>query len=273
MNRRLCSRAVAAAAATATFLLAACNRAEPPVVPPATPQPVLQGNQLRFPAGSAQLALLRTYAAAPSKAVPVELPARLVWNEERTQRIYAPFAGRILAIKVDVGQAVKPGTPLAELASPDFGQAQADAARAQTDLALSRKTMQRQKELLDAGIVARKEYEQAEAEAQRAATDVARTQARVRLYGSGRSASAIDQHLNLVAGINGIVVERNLNPGQEVRPDQMRPGRAGAVRHQRPVVAVGADRRPRDRGRQPAPRRRVRAELRDAARRQGRRAR
>ena len=215
--------AACAAALAVSALLAGCNKAAPPAPPPAVAQPVLQGRELRFPAGNPQLSLLRTYSAAPSKAVTVELPARLVWNEERTQRIYAPFAGRVTAIKVDVGQAVKPGMTLAELASPDFGQAQADLARAQTDLALSRKALQRQKELLDAGIVARKEYEQADAEAQRAGTDVARTQARVRLYGAGRSAS-VDQHLQLVSGVNGIVVERNINPGQEVRPDQSGPG-------------------------------------------------
>ena len=229
VNRRLLRSSTAIAAAAATILLAACNKAPPPAPVQPTPQPVLQGNQLRFPAGSAQLALLRTYTAAPSKAVPVDLPAKLVWNEERTQRIYPPFAGRVVAIKAFVGQQVSPGTALAEMASPDFGQAQADASRSQTDLALARKSLQRQQELYDAGIVARKEVDQLEAEAQRAATELARTQARVKLYGAGRTTSVVDQQLHLVSGIHGVVVERNINPGQEVRPDQMGPGGVPAL--------------------------------------------
>lgn len=103
------------------------------------------------------------------------------------------------------------------MASPDFGQAQADNARAAVDAQLTQKSLARQKELLAAGVIARKDFEQAEAEAARAQTEVARTQARSKLYGGG---SSFNQQLGLVSGINGVVVERNLNPGQELRPDQ-----------------------------------------------------
>ncbi|HEY1230220.1 MAG TPA: efflux RND transporter periplasmic adaptor subunit, partial [Ramlibacter sp.] len=169
-----------------------------------------------------QLAQLGVSAAAPSRTLTVELPARLVWNEDRTQRLYAAFAGRVAKITADVGQPVKPGTVLAQLASPDFGVAQADTAKAQVDAALARKALARQRELFDAGVTARKELEQAEADAARAQAEVQRAEARTRLYGA--RAGGVDQRLALVAGIAGVVVERNLTPGQELRPDQMGPG-------------------------------------------------
>ena len=147
--------------------LAACNPS-PPAEAPAPAQPIVQDNQIRFPAGHVQLALLGITAAAPGKAITVELPARIVWNEERTQRIYPAFAGRVMAIRADIGQAVKAGAVLAQLASPDFGSAQADTAKAQGDVRLAQKTLQRQRELLDAGIIARKDFDQAEADAARA---------------------------------------------------------------------------------------------------------
>ncbi|MDD2545450.1 MAG: efflux RND transporter periplasmic adaptor subunit, partial [Burkholderiaceae bacterium] len=153
--------------------------------------------------------------------IAVELPARLVWNEERTQRIYPPFAGRVTGIAADVGQSVQAGAVLARLASPDFGQAQADTARAQADAALAAKALARQRELFAAGILARKELEQAEAEAARAQAEVARAVARTSLYGGG---SQVNQQLALTATLQGVVVERNLNPGQELRPDQSGPG-------------------------------------------------
>ena len=199
--------------------LAACSEAPAPV--PATPAPILQGNQLRFPADHPQLALLGVATAAPSKAIMVELPARLVWNEERTQRIYPAFAGRVTNIAADVGHAVQPGSVLARLASPDFGVAQADTAKARIDVALAQKTMARQRELLDAGIIARKDFEQAEADTARAQAEVARASARTQLYGGG---AGFNQTLALSAGVRGVVVERNLNPGQELRPDQSGPG-------------------------------------------------
>lgn len=194
--------------------LAACQDKAEPVA--AAPLPIIQNNQLRYPAGHPQLPLLVSTPAAAAKSISVELPARLVWNEEKTQRIYPAFAGRVAHILTDVGQAVSAGQVLAQLASPEFGAAQADTSRAVADATLARQALQRQRELFEAGVVARKDVEQAEADAARAQAEVARAQARTSLYGS---ASGVNQQLGLRSDIRGVVVERNLNPGQEVRPD------------------------------------------------------
>lgn len=201
------------------LLLASCSEAPAPQAE--APAPIVQGRQLRFTVGHPQLKLLPVTAATAAAPITVELPAKLVWNEERTQRIYPSFAGRVTAIRADVGQRVTAGVPLAVLASPDFGQAQSDTARAEADARLATKALQRQRELFDAGIVARKELEQAEAEQERARAEVDRAQARTRLYGGSGS---INQQLVLKSSLAGIVVERNLNPGQELRPELSGPG-------------------------------------------------
>ena len=206
--------------AAALTLLSACTEAPAPA--PEAPAPILQGNQLRFAPGHPQLALLGIASATPGKSIVVELPARLVWNEERTQRIYPAFAGRVMAIKADVGQPVKAGTVLAQLASPDFGVAQADTAKARADVRLTQKSLQRQRELFEAGIIARKDLDQAAAAAARSQAETQRADARTRLYGG--ASGNVNQQLALLAGLNGVVVERNLNPGQELRPDQSGPG-------------------------------------------------
>lgn len=215
MNRHILVLLVVAALG-----LAACR--DEPRGEPTPAAPTLQGRALVYPDGHPQLSQLGVTAAAPARTLTVELPARLVWNEDRTQRIYAAFAGRVVRIATDVGQPVKPGTVLAQLASPDFGVAQADTAKAQVDSQLARKALARQRELFEAGVTARKELEQAEADAARAQAEVQRAEARTRLYGA--RAGGVDQQLALVAGIAGVVVERNLTPGQELRPDQMGPG-------------------------------------------------
>jgi membrane fusion protein, heavy metal efflux system len=204
-------------------VIAGCNSNSAPVVTPApvAVEPIVQGNQLRFPSEHPHLALLTVSAAQPSKKITVELPAKLVWNEARTQRIYPAFAGRVVRINADVGQKISAGAVLAQFASPDFGSAQADVVKAQADAQLSQKTLARQKELLDAGIIARKDLDIAQADAARTQAEVSRSQARTALY-SG--AAGIDQQLGLRASLGGVVVERNLNPGQEVRPDQSGPG-------------------------------------------------
>jgi cobalt-zinc-cadmium efflux system membrane fusion protein len=89
------------------------------------------------------------------------------------------------------------------------------------DVQLSEKAVRRQRELFEAGIVARKELEQTEAEAQRAKAESERANAKTRLYGVNHT---VNQQLTLTSEIRGMVVERNVNPGQEVRPDQSGPG-------------------------------------------------
>ncbi len=201
-------------------LIAGCNEAPTQQASPAAP--IVQGEKLRFVADHPHLKLLPVQGVKAATAISVELPAKLVWNEDRTQRLYPPFAGRVMSIRADVGQKVSPGTTLALLASPDFGQAQSDTAKAEADVALAQKTLRRQSELLEAGIVARKDFELAQAESQRAQAELERARARTRLYGS--NSSSINQQLALSSSINGVVVERNLNPGQELRPDQSGPG-------------------------------------------------
>ncbi|MES2414516.1 MAG: efflux RND transporter periplasmic adaptor subunit [Pseudomonadota bacterium] len=217
--KRTLPHALAASALLAFLFLAGCSEAPAPV--PEAPAPILQGNQLRFAPGHPQLAQLGIVSATPGKAIVVELPAKLVWNEERTQRIYPAFAGRVMSIRADVGQAVKPGTLLAQLSSADYGIAQADTVKAQADSRLTQKSLQRQRELFEAGIIARKDLDLAEAEAARSHAENQRAEARTRLYGGGGN---VNQQLSLLATIPGMVVERNLNPGQEVRPDQSGPG-------------------------------------------------
>ncbi|MBS0466122.1 MAG: efflux RND transporter periplasmic adaptor subunit [Proteobacteria bacterium] len=201
----------------AAALLQGCHKSPPTAAEPEAAPPMLQSGQLHFAPGHPQLALLAVAEARRAQDLIVELPAKLVWNEERTQRIFPPFAGRVVAIRADLGQTVKAGAPLALLASPDFGQAQAETAKAHAGQQLAQQALARQRELFQAGIIARKDLEQAEAEAASARAESARAAARTSLYGS---AAAVNQQLAISASIGGVVVERHLNPGQELRPDQ-----------------------------------------------------
>jgi len=198
----------------------ALTNTETAAKPPA-PQPIVQGQQLRFPAGHPQLALLGSVEAKSTNNVTIELPARLVWNEERTQRIYPAFAGRVLSLRADIGQSVQAGQVLATLASPEFGAAQADTAKAMADAQVAERALARHRTLFDADVISRKELDMTEADALRAKAELARAQARTYMYGSTQG---VNQQLGLTASIRGVVVERNLSAGQEVRPDQGGPG-------------------------------------------------
>jgi cobalt-zinc-cadmium efflux system membrane fusion protein len=215
-KRLMATGVVAVVAVLAYALLNPTPTAKPPV-----PEPIVQGEQLRFPAGHPQIALLGTVAAKAAESITIELPARLVWNEERTQRIYPAFAGRVMSLNADIGQSVNAGQVLATLASPEFGAAQADTAKAMADAQVADRALARHQTLFEADVISRKELDSTEAEALRARAELARAQARTRMYGSAQN---VNQQLGLAATVKGVVVERNLSAGQEVRPDQGGPG-------------------------------------------------
>jgi membrane fusion protein, heavy metal efflux system len=148
----------------------------------------------------------------------LQLPGRLVWDEDRTVRVYSPFAGRIMEILVHPGSEVPIGQPLAMIASPDFGIAQAEFSKASADLALARRKLARLRELYKNGVSARKDLQEAEAEFARSQAEFERVSARIKLY--GKAVHSVDQRYALKSPLAGVVVERAVNRGQELRPDQ-----------------------------------------------------
>ena len=182
-------------------------------------RPTVEGGRVVFPQDSPQLGAIVTEVVTPGGRSSLHLPGRLAWDEDKTVRLFPAFAGRVVKIFVKSGDVVKPGQVLAQLASPDFGQAQADARKAASDFALSEKTLARVRELVAAGVAPQKDLNAAEAEHDRAQAELSRASGRVRLYGS--AAEAVDQSFALKSPIAGTVVERSINPGQELRSDLM----------------------------------------------------
>ncbi|HZF18585.1 MAG TPA: efflux RND transporter periplasmic adaptor subunit [Burkholderiales bacterium] len=181
-------------------------------------RPRVENGQIIFPEGSTQVSSFATEAVKASSPLLLRLTGRLVWDENRTVRLFPPFAGRVLQILVKTGEHVSRGQTLAKLASPDFGQAQADARRAESDFALAEKNLNRQRELNAAGVSSRKDLAAAEADYARADSERTRAMGKIKLY-SAAGSDSVDQTFSLASPIDGVIVERNINPGQELRTD------------------------------------------------------
>jgi cobalt-zinc-cadmium efflux system membrane fusion protein len=183
----------------------------------AAPEPKIEGETITFPSPE-QAPHLAVKVVRFEPAPNVRLNGRLAWDEDHTVRIYSPFSGRVTRILAQPGTRVRKGQALAVLGSAEFGQAQAEARRAETDLRLAEANLQRQKELESYGVAPRKDLQAAEAEYARMRSELERARGRVRLYGG--SGNNIDQSFSMASPLDGVVVEKNINPGQEVRPDQ-----------------------------------------------------
>ncbi len=214
---------IAAAAVAAALALASCRRGPAPDTDP--PAPAVTGDTIVFPEGAPQLRAFAVEPAVTEDAAPVSVTGRLAWDEDATVRVLPPVAGRIVALHGAPGSRVAAGDVLAELSSPDYGQAQADAARAAADLSVASRARERAQRLFDHGAAPHKDLDAAEADFARARAEAARTSARLARWGGDAAApgAAPDQLFRLRAPLPGVVVERNANPGQEARPDAPAP--------------------------------------------------
>jgi len=193
----------------------ACNDAKTEAG--ATP-PKVSGATIAFPESSAQLEAIVSEPVRAAESINHTLNGRLVWDEDRTVRVFTPLAGRVELVRVTPGDRVAAGQVLATIASPDYGQTQAEASRAAADFVVASKNLERTRDLAANGVVAEKDLHSAEADFERAKGELARVTARNKLYGGS---SAVDQRFELKTPVAGAVVEKNINPGQEVRPDQL----------------------------------------------------
>ncbi len=211
-------------------LLVACHRVPPS--PDASP-PQTASDSITLAADSPQLSALTVEPVQTSRPTRVALAGRLVWDEERTVRVFSPFSGIIRKLRVDLNQHVNQGSPLAELQSPDFIQAQSEARKAQSDFRRARQTLERVRDLFDHGASPRKELESAEADFASAQAERDRAEARLQIYGA--TADISNTGFFLPSPLEGVLVERNVTPGQEVRPDQML---ANAPQYMAPLFVI-----------------------------------
>jgi cobalt-zinc-cadmium efflux system membrane fusion protein len=173
---------------------------------------------ITIPSGSPTLQFLKIEAVTESDAsATVALTGKIGFDEDHTQRVASPLDGRVVRLFVNVGDKVKQGEGLILLSSPQVGQLQSDAQKAEQDLNVATKAVERGRKLRADGAISEKDLAQAEADYKKAASELSRSTAHLRAIGVSASDPTIAAAIP--AGIAGTVVERNVLVGQEVRAD------------------------------------------------------
>jgi cobalt-zinc-cadmium efflux system membrane fusion protein len=183
------------------------------------PEAKVEGEAVIMATNSPQLTALTVEPVGAEQPAFVPLTGRLVWDEAATVRVFTPFAGIVRKLFLDLNQPVTKGMPLAEIQSPDFAQAQSEARKAASDLRRAEQSLSRLRDLVEHGAAPRKDLESAEADYAGALAEKDRTETRLAIYGA--TATTTNSAFLLPSPLEGILVERNITPGQEVRPDQM----------------------------------------------------
>ncbi len=176
-------------------------------------------DELHYAAGAPQLSAIHS-EVLPQLPVPLADPlnAKVTYNEELTARISAPVSGRVLSIKAQLGDKVTSGQTLLLMDAPDLGSAIADTEKANADARLKQLSLHRAQTLYQGEAIARKEVEAAQSDYAAAAAEAHRAALRLKnLAPQGLTNSA--EGYALRSPISGVVAQRQVNPGQEIRPD------------------------------------------------------
>lgn len=201
------------------------------------------GEEVRLMNGAAARSGIRTRVAERAVLRPtLHAPARVGFDTEAMAHVGSPLRGRIVEVRVRIGDEVKVGDPLAVVESPDLGEAQADYLQrrvavqtAEPAVDLSRVAWERAQGLyersrgLSLTEVQRREAEHKAAVAALKAAESARTAAANRLSLLGMDGAAIEAlaatgevvpRFTIRAAISGVVVQREVTLGELVNPER-----------------------------------------------------
>jgi cobalt-zinc-cadmium efflux system membrane fusion protein len=159
---------------------------------------------------SAEHAELFKTARAESRALPTELTANgtVTPDVNRTIHVTSLGGGRVIDLKVKLGDSVTKGQTLLVISSPDLAAAMADYQKAAADEVLSRKALERAQLLYDKGAIASKDLETAQDLEDKARVDVSTAEQHVRVLGADPAHPS--PLIDLRAPVAGTIVEQNV---------------------------------------------------------------
>jgi membrane fusion protein, heavy metal efflux system len=181
---------------------------------PETQSFIRQGNKIIVPEGSALRGRL-SVLPAPTQAVSskLALPGIVEADPARTAAVLSPLSGRLVALKVALGDRVNQGQLLAVIDSPDLGQAYDDDDKASDALQLADKNLGRQEAQNKLGVASDRDLDQARSEHTQAVAEYTRTQARLKALGVSLGGKPASRLLSVTAPVAGSVTALMVAPG------------------------------------------------------------
>jgi cobalt-zinc-cadmium efflux system membrane fusion protein len=141
------------------------------------------------------------------------LPAVVESDPARTAAVLSPLAGRILEVKIGLGDRVTQGQALALIDSPDLAQAYDDDDKATDALRLSSKNLERQEGQAKIGAASSRDLDQARSDHTQALAEFTRTQARLKAVGASTDPDKRSHVLSVRAPFAGSITALAMQPG------------------------------------------------------------
>ena len=176
---------------------------------------------------SAEMATnFKTAAVTQAEVASVqEVAGRIEANERKVTRIGAAVTGRVTEVLAETGDRVKAGQTLARVASPELTTAQLAYMRASATATLAERSVERARQLIAADVIGSAELLRRESEVQIARAELRAAGDQLKLMGlsadalsSLRAKGNVAPNAAITASAAGIVIERQVSPGQVAQP-------------------------------------------------------
>jgi len=156
-------------------------------------------------------------AKAETRSLPTEVTANgtVAPDVNRTIHVTSLGGGRVVDLKVKLGDSVEKGQTLLVISSPDLSGAFSDYQKAKADEVLSHKALDRAQMLFDRGAIAAKDLEGAQDTEDKAKVDVDTADHHVRILGGDPAHPST--LIELKAPVAGTIVEQNVAGSEGVK--------------------------------------------------------
>lgn len=154
-----------------------------------------------------RLGIKTAKAGSEGAEATITVPGSIEYDLLHYAEVGPRLDGRIVTIKVKLGDHVKKGDQLAELSVPSLAEAQAAYLTSNAALNAAKKNYDREKGLLEKNLTTAREAEVASAELDRAKAESAA--AKARLEALGVAGGGVGGQIKLIAPIDGTVVQRH----------------------------------------------------------------
>lgn len=133
--------------------------------------------------------------------------------------IAPPFSGRVTKVYLKLGMKTKPGTPLFEMASPDFTDVQKSFFQARSERNSAKANLERQQDLYEHGVAAQRDLEEAQTNFDMQKQEFDNAAAGLRIYGVNTNNFSLGQPLIITSPIAGEVISNEIVLGHYIRAD------------------------------------------------------
>lgn len=147
----------------------------------------------------------------------ISLSGEVCFNENSVVKIFPRGSGQVLETRISFGDHVAKGQVLAVIRSADVAGNYSDLKSADADVTIAKRQMDNAESLYKSGISSEREYLEAKENYQKTLAAKDKYSSLIHING-GNNTNASGQYV-LMSPIDGYIVEKNVNAGDFIRPD------------------------------------------------------